>query len=430
MTAASRLKQLLFIAAALALVALGFAANLATATPARATGGNGGECIPTQDTLSAWADEGEPFKLHDATPPTDPDGTDEASTTNLVRFVLVGTSKHVTQAAVAGTPATALQRHSWNPQGPVDESIASPTWPVPQQGKWQANTSNYNGTDPLGVPFQQGGGNGGDNASWFYWTFTPATPGQAEVSHTDYNWQKQTRTFTAGVDCPPPADDKKVVVCKYVGTPPGTPDHIIVVSASTLGKDWPGTFPFAFGDAQDSIAIRPAVGNEQPGDEELAKCPGFQPPPDVCPADSDHPGQVIGEGETEQEVCFDVEEPDVCPADSDHPGQVIGEGETEKVCDDEKPPVVVPDDGVTPPKAPSNHPGNGPTVKGVQGPTTVAGTPAVRVPTAVDAGLSAPEREPAGTGGALALLGITTALFGAVLVGVSLRPRRGRSLTG
>jgi hypothetical protein len=207
MSATLRLKQLLFIAAALALVSLGFVAALSTASPARADDSSGGECLPTQDTLSAWADSGAPITLHDATPPTDPDGTDETSTTNLVRFVQVGTEKHVTQAAVQGTPATALQRHSWNPQGPVDESIASPTWPVPQQGRWQANTSNYNGSDPLGVPFQEGGGNGGDNASWFYWTFTPATTGQDEVSHTDYIWQKQSRTFTEGVDCPAPPEE-------------------------------------------------------------------------------------------------------------------------------------------------------------------------------------------------------------------------------
>jgi hypothetical protein len=65
----------------------------------------------------------------------------------------------------------------------------------------------------------------------------------------------------------------KVVVCKYVGTPPGVADHIIVVSRSAI-KDWDGvTFPWTFADAQDSVAIRYAVGNEQPGDEELVNCP-------------------------------------------------------------------------------------------------------------------------------------------------------------
>ena len=109
-----------------------------------------------------------------------------------------------------------------------------------------------------------------------------------------------------------PASNKKVVVCKYVGTPPGKPHHIIVVSKSAI-KDWPeGTFPWTFADAQDSVAIRWAVGNEQPGNEELVNCPGFDPgepaepvvitPPDVqavdpCgPANAEYPAIA----ETEQ----------------------------------------------------------------------------------------------------------------------------------
>ncbi|WP_188110491.1 hypothetical protein [Aeromicrobium ginsengisoli] len=83
-----------------------------------------------------------------------------------------------------------------------------------------------------------------------------------------------------GTDCST-AVEKKVVVCKYVGTPPGTPDHIIVVNESALGDGFLGVFPYAFGDAQDSIAIRYAVGNEQPGDEELVNCPTF--PTEVTP---------------------------------------------------------------------------------------------------------------------------------------------------
>jgi len=94
------------------------------------------------------------------------------------------------------------------------------------------------------------------------------------------------------------AQEKKVVVCKYVGTPPGTPDHIIVVNESALGEGFIGLFPYAFGDAQDSIAIRFAVGNEQPGDEELASCPTF--PADITaeapvadPATCDEDGSLV-----------------------------------------------------------------------------------------------------------------------------------------
>jgi hypothetical protein len=62
------------------------------------------------------------------------------------------------------------QRYSWNPQGPNDESAGTPGWPEPATGKWTANSSTYRAGDPLGTVFQSGGGNGGDNASWFYWT--------------------------------------------------------------------------------------------------------------------------------------------------------------------------------------------------------------------------------------------------------------------
>ena len=92
------------------------------------------------------------------------------------------------------------------------------------------------------------------------------------------------------VEAAAPAPNKKVVVCKYVGTPPGTPHHIIVVSKSAI-KDWDGeTFPWTFVDAQDSVAIRYAVGNEQPGNEQLVNCPGFDPgDPDPDPIVVDAP---------------------------------------------------------------------------------------------------------------------------------------------
>ncbi len=92
-----------------------------------------------------------------------------------------------------------------------------------------------------------------------------------------------------------PVEEKKVVVCKYVGTPPGVPDHIIVVSEATLfAMGWDGvTFPWVFPDAQDSIAIRYAVGNEQPGDEELVNCPLAEiDPPDLAPVDPCGPDNI------------------------------------------------------------------------------------------------------------------------------------------
>ena len=216
--------------------------------------------------------------------PEDPDGTDESSTTNLVKYVPAGTSKHVTQEAVEGTPATEdswtnLQWHTWT--GKKWESDADPPLDADGWHATQGDPQSENHSIPPRVPndpYFVSNGNSG-NGDWFLWTGTfvpgsPGTEGHDEVSHTDYKWQKQTRTFTEGVDCPdpgpdceanpqaegcPPVDEgRKVVVCKYVGTPPGTPDHIIVVSVNSLPGFDPetSTFPFPFGDAQDSIAIR------------------------------------------------------------------------------------------------------------------------------------------------------------------------------
>ncbi len=135
--------------------------------------------------------------------------------------------------------------------------------------------------------------------------FTVTVLGNGDVRLTakeGYEFEGGESTFTyllpadSGVLCAA-ADDKKVVVCKYVGAPPGTPDHIIVVSAATLlNQGWDGeTFPFTFPDAQDSIAIRYAVGNEQPGDEELVNCPGGNEeitPPELEPNDPCGPDNI------------------------------------------------------------------------------------------------------------------------------------------
>ena len=97
----------------------------------------------------------------------------------------------------------------------------------------------------------------------------------------------------SGEECP--VDEKKVVVCKYVGTPPGVPDHIIVVSeAAALADGWDGvSFPGTFADAHDSIVLRWAVGNEQPGDEELVNCPLAEAtPPSVEPNDPCGPDNI------------------------------------------------------------------------------------------------------------------------------------------
>jgi hypothetical protein len=273
---------------------------------------------------------------------------------------------------------------------------------------------------------------------------------------------------------------KKIVVCKYTGTPPGGLSHIIVVSENTLnnvldeeGNPFAGLFPFEWTDAQGqaggSIAIRYAVGNEQPSD--LGICPDEEAP-EVCPQGTDNAGEEIPEGETAEEFCDDEVDPgpetcpqgtdkagqeipvdktaeefcdeddedEVCPEGSDKAGEDVPEGGIEecddddvdpgpdcqedpsqKKCDENNPPVVVPDDGSTP--------NNGPTVRGASAtaPTAAvapaaAGTPGAQVPTAVNAGLA--PQELAGDGSTMGLLGIAAALLGAALVGLTVRPRR------
>ena len=169
------------------------------------------------------------------------------------------------------------------------------------------------------------------------------------------------------------------------------------------------------------------------------------PGPDTCPVGTDHAGEEIPADKTEEEFCDEDDEEDVCPQGTDNAGQEIPGDESEESfcddddvnpgptcqedptqprCDEDKPPVVVPNEG--------NSPSNGPTVKGAQAtaPTAVAGTPAARVPTSVNAGLGSTQQELTGTGGGLGLLGIAAALLGAALVGMTFRPRRGRTLVG
>jgi hypothetical protein len=167
-------------------------------------------------------------------------------------------------------------------------------------------------------------------------------------------------------------------------------------------------------------------------------CGEPDPGPGTCPEDTDKAGEAIPADKTAEEFCDDDDE--VCPKGTDHAGEEVKHGDDPaKVCDDDNKPPGNPDEP-TPPNGPSNHPNPGPTVKGAQAsaPTGSASTPTVaaaapaaaRVPSAVDAGLAPSQRDLTDNGGPLGLLGIAAALLGAGLVGASLRPRRGRSLTG
>jgi hypothetical protein len=83
-------------------------------------------------------------------------------------------------------------------------------------------------------------------------------------------------TATAG------GPDPKVVVCKYVGTPPGALHHVVVVSENSLNNT-PYVAPpdgDSWTDAQGqtdegSVAIRYAKDDEQAEDVSLKECPGY-----------------------------------------------------------------------------------------------------------------------------------------------------------
>jgi hypothetical protein len=482
MSATARLKQLLFLVAALALVSLGLVAALSTASPARA---DEPTCVPTDDeVVTDWfeTDPGAPWVATGAnrvkTEGTDPTYTDWVNEGAPVR----------TETNVAPSAGGELVRYV--PAGTVDDSteghwdntvITFYTWtggnsgdapPVYADETETSLNPGWNATNgsPQGGPHAAAGlyspyevGNGPNTASWFLkaGTFVPG------VADTDYLWQKQVRTpvpgtddvieyeyskTIEGVDCPPVDNGKQIVVCKYTGTPPGGLSHIIVVSENTLnnvedeeGNPFTGDFPFEWTDAQGQAGGSIAIGYDGTG-LTLADCPDEEEP-EICPEDTDHAGDefpVAGDVEScddevdpgpdceedpTQEHCEEDDkdcEEDPTQEHCEEDDKDCEEDPSQDKCDeDNNPPVVVPDDGTTP----NNSPSNGPTVRGASATapgaaagTTVAGTPAAQVPTAVNAGLAPQEltRE----GGTLGLLGIATALLGAALVGLTFRPKR------
>ncbi|MBM7518472.1 hypothetical protein [Nocardioides nitrophenolicus] len=103
---------------------------------------------------------------------------------------------------------------------------------------------------------------------------------------TEVTLPKPTETNTTA--CP-----KKIVVCKYVSTPPGVLDHIIIVSVNAA--QWPDntSFPVPFNDEQNSIAIRFAEPNEQAHDVDVAECPSAATVPTVPKIDPCGPGNAV-----------------------------------------------------------------------------------------------------------------------------------------
>ena len=99
----------------------------------------------------------------------------------------------------------------------------------------------------------------------------------------------------------------KYFVCKYTGPPPGTPHHIISVAA-------PSTSLGQFNDAHDSYVLVEDTGQPEPS---VSACPGYDQPPELCPANTDRAGLVVGNNPCDNP-------PELCPANTDRAGLVVG----------------------------------------------------------------------------------------------------------
>lgn len=192
---------------------VGVAGTSAAAEP----GTQGGEvCEPREATnavFSAWSQSGLTPVQHNNTPPADPDG--QTGDTNPLNLQMIGsavavTAPHVTQAYVAPTAATAdtwTGQTWWNFNGSWDGAQAPPAdaegWHAPPGGPQPNGQHNFADHTP-NVAYNVSTGNSG-NVSWFRWTATlvPGTqgdPGLPEISHTDYQFQILSRTYTPGQD--------------------------------------------------------------------------------------------------------------------------------------------------------------------------------------------------------------------------------------
>ena len=335
MSATSRLKQLLFLIASLALIAVGLT-GLASAAQADDTQ----PCVETQDSYTDWVNEGPPIRTEENSPP-ELDG-------ELVRYVFLGE----TEPEVI-TPATAGQHYSWVggdiPEGQVP--------PVPPAGEWQANTSQephennpivtWLGAVGSGLHFTGTPG----NANWFYFA-----PGTAEVTDVDYLWQKQVRTFVPGNEC---------------------------------------------GDVEEDCEENPEQEKCDEDDDD-----------EKCPDGSDKAGQEIPSNQSEEEFC-DEDDPIIDPGEGEEPGKNPGNNPSSNPGSNSNNPSSNPQG--------SNLPNNG---------VTPVSAPGANVPSAVNAGLAPTQDELIGTGNGLGLVGISTVLLGLGLLGLTLRPRRGRKLAG
>ena len=195
MSATSRLKQLLFIIAGLALVVVGLT-SLTTAAQADDTGG-GEPCVETQDGFTEFIQTDTIVQHGDATPP----GTN----TELKEFRGPTETPHITKEGTEGTPAQDT-RVWWvfrGQNGDAAPAANSDLWKAQPNLPAGQSQHSYPGENGLGVPYQPGANAG--SGDWFRFTGTliPEVPGTPEESHTDYTWTVWEREFVEGVDCPP-----------------------------------------------------------------------------------------------------------------------------------------------------------------------------------------------------------------------------------
>jgi hypothetical protein len=491
MSATSRLKPLLFIIAGLAMVVVGLT-GLTTAAQAEDSGG-GAPCEETQDqVVKAWfeTDPGAPWVATGLnrvkTEGTDPTYTDWVNQGELIRTeedVPPGANTDTVRYNAAGTVDDSTEGHwdntvitfyTWTGGNSADAPpvYADETETALNSG-WNATSGSPQGgphaAAPLYSPYEAG--NGPNTASWFLkaGTFVPG------VEDTDYLWQKQVRTLESGTD--------DVIEYEYSKTIEGNdcPEEGPAVchpveGNGELGNGWNLISPAQASSHIDESLFPDGVywqhetadGRHDIYSEDGETCPDPEEPP-VCPKDTDHEGEEYpGEG---VESCDDPEEPPVCPKDTDHDGEEYpaegvescdddddekcpkdtdheGEeypGEGVESCDDDDP-IIDPGEGENPgnnpgnnpsgnPGSNSNNPGNSPSSnpQGSNQPNngvTPVSAPGAAVPSAVNAGLAPTQQELIGTGNGLSLVGMGTVLIGLGLLGLTLRPRRGRRLAG
>ena len=201
---------------------------------------------------------------------------EHAAVTSTVHHDAVYTTVH--HDAVLSDPA----RYVWN-------GVDTPVWPSDQ---WQKTGTKYDGSAVNAIIQVDNPGNG--NADYVYWeqhVVTAAYDEQVLVTAAYDETVIVTAAYTETIQhdavvcpepIPAPAPEKKVFVCKYVGTPGvderlQTGDNPISVSVNAIEHNqWDGIVPGWFSDAQDrSYVLSYDIGQVEP---DVSACPTPEAP--------------------------------------------------------------------------------------------------------------------------------------------------------